>query len=271
MLVLTRREEQKIVFPTLGIKVDVLRIRGNVVKIGIEAPDNVPIVRDELVSVPPEAAVPVPPAVNVLPREVRHALLNRLHAGTLALHLLRKQADAGKCADADRTLQRVVTEFEALERELKGTPTADGSSSAASSVPSKPAALPNGAGKRALVVEDNSNECELLAGFLRMCGYEVETVGNGIEALERLAKESLPDVVLLDMIMPRCNGAATIQAIRQTPQFAGLKVFAISGTRPDELGVPTGPRGVDRWFSKPVNPETLVREMSRELSQHAVV
>jgi carbon storage regulator CsrA len=48
MLVLSRKETDKIVFPTLGITVEVLRIRGNVARIGIDAPSEVPIYRHEL-------------------------------------------------------------------------------------------------------------------------------------------------------------------------------------------------------------------------------
>ncbi len=66
--------------------------------------------------------------------------------------------------------------------------------------------------------------------------------------------------------MPRCDGPKTITAIRANPDFRGLRVYAISGTSPDALGVERGPQGVDRWFPKPLNPEVLVRELSRELS-----
>ena len=48
MLVLTRRADQKIVFPSVGITVDVLRVKGNVVKIGIQAPPDVQVLRHEI-------------------------------------------------------------------------------------------------------------------------------------------------------------------------------------------------------------------------------
>jgi CheY-like chemotaxis protein len=118
-----------------------------------------------------------------------------------------------------------------------------------------------------LVVEDDANECELLAGFLRVSGFEVVTSGDGAAAIDYLASHDRPDLILLDMMMPRLDGRATIASIRENPRLADLKVFAISGTSPGEFGVPTGPHGVDRWFSKPVNPETLVQEISRELRE----
>jgi carbon storage regulator CsrA len=254
MLVLTRREEQKIVFPTVGITVDVLRIKGNVVKIGIDAPQEVPVLRHEIAD---ETDLKPRPGSG-MSREARHALLNRLNAGTIALHLLKRQLEAGRTGDADNTFHRILEEFSALEGELQAT--------------RQPEEIPGGARetpvRRALLVEDDKNESELLSAYLRMCGYEVTSVPDGVDAIEFLGSHSQPDVVLLDMLMPRCNGARTIDLIRRNPKLAGLKVFAISGTAPDSLGVTTGPRGVDRWFSKPVNPETLVQEMNRELAGH---
>ena len=68
-----------------------------------------------------------------------------------------------------------------------------------------------------------------MAGFLRMSGLEVVTAGDGSDALDYLRKEGRPDVVLLDMGLPRFDGAATLKEIRRTPALAGLKVFAVSG------------------------------------------
>jgi CheY-like chemotaxis protein len=119
------------------------------------------------------------------------------------------------------------------------------------------------------VVEDDENESALLAGFLRISGFDVAEASDGADALEYLSAHELPDLVLLDMLMPRCNGRETIDAIRRSPRFRQLKVFAISGTSPAELGVVLGPEGVDRWFQKPINPETLVREIADELASVA--
>lgn len=253
MLVLSRREGEKLVFPNLGITLEVLRVRGNAARLGIQAPSNVTILRDELCDVPG-----TPPAVEAAPemsaaRKLSHALRNRLHGATLALHLFRKQMDRGLLAEADQTWQKILEEFRALDAE-------------AAPRPEKPQAV-SAPRRRTLVVEDDANECELLAGFLRVSGFEVATSGDGAAAMDYLTSHERPDLILLDMIMPRFDGRATIGAIRKNPQLANLKVFAISGTSPSTFGIPTGPQGVDRWFPKPVNPEELVREIARELSQ----
>jgi response regulator RpfG family c-di-GMP phosphodiesterase len=67
---------------------------------------------------------------------------------------------------------------------------------------------------RALLIEDNVNERELLAGYLRSYGIETTTANDGQDALDYLSLHALPDVVLLDMQMPRCNGRCFIKKVR---------------------------------------------------------
>src|SRR5947209_4217970 len=133
----------------------------------------------------------------------------------------------------------------------------------------RPAAPPAPARKapRALLVEDDPNERELLAGFLRHSGLEVDTAGDGCDALDYLRSRGRPDVVLLDMGLPRCDGATTVRNIRRDPAYAGLRIFAVTGSSPDEFDLGSGPGGVDRWFQKPLDPESLLRSLRQELEQ----
>lgn len=248
MLILSRREGEKIVFPALGIVLELQRIKGNTARLGIKAPAEIKILRDELAA--DEAG-----AGRALPQQSRlsHSARNHLHAALLALQLSRRQMERGMVNDAQISFDRGLAALEQLEAE------------AARPVEPKPPA--NSPRCRALVVEDDPNQCELLAGFLRLSGFEVATSGDGARALDYLASHDQPDMVLLDMFMPRCDGPTTVNAIRSNPAFSGIKVFAISGTSPSQLGVSTGPRGIDRWFAKPVDPERLVRELVREVGQ----
>ncbi len=163
--------------------------------------------------------------------------------------MAQKQIEVGQVENADRTLVKVLSEFQSLDEDL-GT---------------RDTAAPPAAARHALLVEDDANESELLAGFLRLSGFEVDTAADGCDALDFLSEHGQPDVVLLDMQMPRCDGPATISAIRQNPQFSGLRVFAVSGRVPADMGVTVGPTGVDRWFRKPLNPQSLVAELHRDL------
>jgi len=62
------------------------------------------------------------------------------------------------------------------------------------------------------------------------------------------------------------NGPGTIDAIRRNPKTCGLRVFAVSGEHQSTSTVPVGVGGVDRWFQKPISPDKLVSEMSREVA-----
>ena len=111
-------------------------------------------------------------------------------------------------------------------------------------------------------MEDDTNECQLLAGFFRMAGYEVATANDGADALDYLQHHEQPDVMLLDMMLPRCDGVTTIRLVRDNPHFSKLKIYAMSGHTPDELGLDFRASGVARWFQKPLNPEQLLKEVN---------
>ena len=121
--------------------------------------------------------------------------------------------------------------------------------------------------RTALLVEDDTNERELLAGFLRMAGLDVATAGDGDDALDYLHRQGRPDVVLLDMVLPRCDGPTTVREIRRDPTLAGLKIFAVTGHSPDRFNLQPGAAGgIDRWFNKPLNPEALLHDLNQELA-----
>ena len=251
MLVLSRREGERIVFPTIGVALEVLRLKGNTVRIGIEAPKSVTVLRDEL---SPAASLFGPesqasPSHESGPR-LSHAVRNRLHTATLALRVFKKQLENGMAGDAEASFRRVLDEFEAIEQQASDR--------------AKPVSR-----RTTLVVDDDANESELLAGYLRMSGFDVATAADGADALSYLSQNVCPDLMLLDMIMPRIDGPATVRAVRGNPELRSMKVFAISGSTPAKSGVVEGPCGVDRWFRKPLDPEYLVREIAREFGESA--
>jgi carbon storage regulator CsrA len=239
MLVLSRRLNERILLPTVPAAVQVVSIKPGVVRLGIEAPSQVPVLREELRPLPP--AQPPPGAA------AGAALAEGLSAASARLALLRRQLGPALPPAAVETLRSLEADLQALQGRSAG---------------------PAPAGRKArsaLVVEDNANERELLAHFLRGAGLEVSTAGDGLDALDYLRNRPRPDVVLLDMAMPRCDGPTTVRAIRRDPVYAGIKIVAVSGHQPDEYDLGVGPAGVDHWFRKPVDPRELLRDVIREL------
>ena len=251
MLVLSRRQDEKIVFPNLGITVEILRIAGQAVRICVDAPSDVRVLRHELAEKLGEI-ITGEPGFRKSPTS-SHELRNRLNKIGIALHLLHMQQENGLREESEQTLKKILSEFETLDDVL----------SAERANRQQP--------RRALIVEDDANESELLAGFLRMSGYQVDTACDGCDALDYLAEKGRPDFVLLDMQMPRCDGPTTISAIRDNPALESMRLFAVSGKEAAEVGVTIGPSGVDRWFQKPINPQVLVKQMNHELERAAQV
>jgi carbon storage regulator CsrA len=257
MLVLARRPNEKVLFPSINTAVQVVSIKGGTVRLGIEAPPEVTILRAELQDRTAErgATTRLPEPAGSRLRGLRHLLRNRLNVTTVGLGLLRQQARAGLSDEMERTIAKIEEEMQRLQQRLE---------SEAAQTPSQP---PNPARKtrKALLVEDEENERELLAGYLRLAGFAVNTAGDGCDALDHLRAGERPDVVLLDMGLPRCDGATTARQIRRDRACAGLKIFAVSGHSPNEYDLDRGPGGIDRWFHKPLDPALLLRELTQEL------
>jgi carbon storage regulator CsrA len=250
MLVLSRRLHERIVFPALDTTVEIVSVKPGVVRLGIEAPPEVTVLREEVVCQTGRRAVGTPPALRL-----DHRLRNRLNVAAAGLGLLRRQLEAGLAQPAVDTLDRIDREFQTLRRQVESN-----SPKALPRPPTRPR-------RRALLVEDDRNECELLAGFLRLAGMEVATAGDGAAALDYLQAHGAPDVVLLDMVLPHCDGPATVQAIRRDPAWAGTKIFAVSGQAPDRFDLCGDRGGLDGWFRKPINPELLLRDLQDALER----
>ena len=266
MLVLSRGQNDKVMFPTLGISVEIIRVAGKKVRLGIEAPEEIPVHRHEVceriqakvaAGDEDEQVLRFPETKKSYMAKLNHDTRNRLNAAALGLHLLHRKLENGDLSDVETTIFTIFNELKGIENLLEE--------------PSKTPATPESeTHRRALVVEDNDNERELLAGYLRVSGFDVDTAADGLQAMVRLTK-SAPDVVLLDMRMPRFDGQKTVAAIRNNPDYRGLKLFAVSGTNPEEMNVKVGPNGVDRWFTKPLDPKTLIDALYDELHTERIL
>lgn len=259
MLVLSRRQKEKIVFPNLGITVEVLKTNGRVAQLGIEAPKEIAILRGEVATRMESASAQQ--ANGSGPSE--HELRNRLNSLGLTLEVLQRRLQRGESDGIESMLGNAIQELRRLDCGAGSllSPAADWSG------PKTPA-VPQQSPRSALLVDDSVNERTLLAELLHLNGFDVYAVPDGREALNFLRSgRHLPDFVLLDMCMPNMDGVETIAEIRSDPDLtdAGFKLFAVSGADRNDLQVDIGPNGVDRWFSKPVDAKILIREMTSAL------
>src|SRR5438270_14045774 len=83
--------------------------------------------------------------------------------------------------------------------------------------------------KTILVADDEPAMRELFHESLTAMGYEVIEASNGWEALEKMAK-IVPDLVMLDIMMPGLDGVAVVSRLRSDPRFASVPVIAMTGS-----------------------------------------
>lgn len=255
MLVLSRRLNEKIVLPTVNATIQVVALKSGVVRIGIEGPEDLTIFRAEIFD--PEAWKEDPRRqendLEEMTRRLLHQLRNRVNSASLAATLIQQMHQRGLYEEMATAISRLQQEMERIRESLD-----------------QPQSLPQAEAPpdykpEVLVVEDDANECELLAGVLRLAGLQVNTANDGADALEHLKNNPCPDFVLMDLMMPRCDGLTAARTIRENPAYDGLKIFAVTGMNQDHLSLSGESQLIDRWFSKPLNPERLLQEMASPL------
>ena len=120
------------------------------------------------------------------------------------------------------------------------------------------AAVPETRSYRILVADDNRDSAQSLALLLKLMGHETHTAMDGVEAVE--AAETLhPDVVLLDIGMPRLNGYDACRRIREQPWSRSMTLIAQTGWGQEEDRRRTKEAGFDGHLIKPVDPDVLLK------------
>ena len=112
--------------------------------------------------------------------------------------------------------------------------------------------------KTILVVDDSATVRKLISGKLEKCGHEVICAVDGMDALEKM-NESLPDLVLLDITMPRMDGYQVCKLIRGNETTKEIPVVMISGKDGFFDKVRGRMAGTSGYITKPFGPETLMK------------
>lgn len=110
--------------------------------------------------------------------------------------------------------------------------------------------------RRALVVDDNEDSAHAFASFLRMNQFEVEVAGDGTEALFKALKFQ-PDLVLLDIQMPKLDGFDTCRVIRAQPWGSKAFVVAVTGLPIEDVRERSTQVGFDSYLMKPVSCDAI--------------
>ena len=111
--------------------------------------------------------------------------------------------------------------------------------------------------RRVLIVDDNQDGAESLAILLQLGGHETHTAHDGQQAIED-AERLRPDIVLLDIGLPRLNGYEVCRRIREQPWGKELSMVAVTGWGQQEDRRRSQEAGFDTHIVKPVEPEALM-------------
>jgi CheY-like chemotaxis protein len=115
---------------------------------------------------------------------------------------------------------------------------------------------------KVLVVEDDDVIRQLITVNLELEGFDVVTAVDGQDALDKVL-EVKPDVVTLDVMMPRLDGWETATQLRANPDTAHIKVVLLSA-RAQETDLQHGEKiGVDAYLTKPFDPDELIETVKQ--------
>ena len=122
--------------------------------------------------------------------------------------------------------------------------------------------------RRILVVDDEPDLVELVSFNLRAEGYEVITAANGMEALNQ-ARAALPDLIVLDLMMPELDGLSVCEILRRLPSTAPIPVIMLTAWKSELTRIIGLDTGAEDYITKPFSPRDLVTRVKNALRSQA--
>ncbi len=113
-----------------------------------------------------------------------------------------------------------------------------------------------------LVVDDDPDILDALTTILSTQPYAIEEARDGVECLDKV-RERIPDLIVLDLLMPKKDGFAVVRELRENPKFASIPVLILTSVREDasrrRYELETGlAMDVQDYVDKPVSPQDLL-------------
>ena len=112
-----------------------------------------------------------------------------------------------------------------------------------------------------LIVDDDPDIIEILRYNLSLAGYEVKAASNGKEAIKK-AKIFIPEIILLDVMMPEMDGIEACRLIREISSLNNSRIIFLSARNEDYTQLSAFDSGADDYISKPVKPKILLKKIS---------
>lgn len=123
---------------------------------------------------------------------------------------------------------------------------------------------------RILIVEDEPKLASVIESTLRFAGLQTQIVHNGADAI-KVAREDPPDVILLDMMLPRMSGLEVCQTLKNDPVTASIKIIFLSGKTEQDDIIAGITAGADEYLTKPFSPTELIDLINEALAGEFIV
>jgi two-component system alkaline phosphatase synthesis response regulator PhoP len=112
-----------------------------------------------------------------------------------------------------------------------------------------------------LIVDDDPEIIEILNYNLVNSGFQVKSAFNGIEAV-KIAKKFIPDIILLDVMMPEMDGIEACIKIKEIKKLSSTRIIFLSARGEDFTQIAAFDAGADDYINKPVKPKILLKKIS---------
>lgn len=123
--------------------------------------------------------------------------------------------------------------------------------------------------KKILVVEDDPDLVELLSFNLRACGFTVTTAGDGVDALKK-TRSIMPDLILLDLMLPELDGFGVCETLRRDPATAGIPIIMVTAMSSQFARLAGLEAGANDYITKPFSPKQLIARVQALLGRSAL-
>jgi CheY-like chemotaxis protein len=119
-----------------------------------------------------------------------------------------------------------------------------------------------------IVADDDRDTRELYRAFFDLSGFRTAEASTGSQAV-LMARRLVPDVLLMDFVLPDMDGLSVARVLKDDPTTAGIRVLLVTGYSFEGLHRRAAEAGIERALVKPCLPQAMLREVRRALSRPA--
>ena len=124
-------------------------------------------------------------------------------------------------------------------------------------------------GKKILIVDDEIDILEILSYNFKKENYEVFTIDNGVDAIE-LAKKEIPDLIILDVMMPQMDGIEACRLLKEEPSLANTIIIFLTARGEEYSEIAGFDVGADDYITKPIRPRALLTRVKSLLKRNSI-